>query len=318
MLKEEAMSTILENAVASINLGIEDYQSTDRRRALSALRNISAGILLLFKEKLIRMSSDEMLIKKDFQMQWKDGKASFIVKGDRTVDYGEIKERFKLVGLAFDFSDMDLIVRQRNRIKHYVADTPTKALQVTLAKAFNIISKFCREHLGEEAVSMFEYELWRVLLTENAIYEAELKVCDARMEEIKWPFPELKDIFSGYHVCSKCSSDLTSPIDPRANLDDLCFSCASCGNVDAFVDVIEVFFSQWASGENYASIKEGGDAINEECGQCMRDTYLVSKGYCVACGHAPYIVCAGCGQKYWGQHYCEYCDAMAGRDLGCP
>lgn len=99
------MSTILENAVASINLGIEDYQSTDRRRTLSALRNISAGILLLFKEKLIRMSLDEMLIKKDFQMQWKDGKASFIVKGDRTVDYGEIKERFKLVGLAFDFSE---------------------------------------------------------------------------------------------------------------------------------------------------------------------------------------------------------------------
>ena len=42
------MSPILANAVTSIQLGIEDYQSLRRHRALSALRNVSAGILLLF------------------------------------------------------------------------------------------------------------------------------------------------------------------------------------------------------------------------------------------------------------------------------
>ena len=45
------MSTesILANAVSSIQLGIEDYKSSDARRMLSAVRNITAGILLLAK-----------------------------------------------------------------------------------------------------------------------------------------------------------------------------------------------------------------------------------------------------------------------------
>jgi hypothetical protein len=60
------MKTILENAVSSIQIGIEDYQSNDPRRVLSVVRNLSAGVLLLFKEKLRQLSpdgSDEVLIK---------------------------------------------------------------------------------------------------------------------------------------------------------------------------------------------------------------------------------------------------------------
>jgi hypothetical protein len=46
------MNTMLENAVQSVQIGVEDYLSKNSRRALSAVRNVSAGILLLFKEKL--------------------------------------------------------------------------------------------------------------------------------------------------------------------------------------------------------------------------------------------------------------------------
>jgi hypothetical protein len=46
------MDTILENAVQSIQIGVEDYESDDPRRMLSAIRNVTAGILLLFKEKI--------------------------------------------------------------------------------------------------------------------------------------------------------------------------------------------------------------------------------------------------------------------------
>lgn len=60
------MDTILANAVASVQIGVEDYLSDDPRRVLSAVRNLSAGILLLFKERLRELSptnSDEVLIK---------------------------------------------------------------------------------------------------------------------------------------------------------------------------------------------------------------------------------------------------------------
>jgi hypothetical protein len=58
--------SILQNAIDSIALGIEDYSNPDPRRLISCTRNIFAGILLLFKHKLSQLSSpdsDEVLIK---------------------------------------------------------------------------------------------------------------------------------------------------------------------------------------------------------------------------------------------------------------
>lgn len=58
--------SILKNAVSSIIIGLEDYSSLDERRVISCARNIFAGILLLFKHKLVLLSdsdSDEALIK---------------------------------------------------------------------------------------------------------------------------------------------------------------------------------------------------------------------------------------------------------------
>ena len=57
---------LLVNARIAIQLGVEDYQALDARRALSAVRNIAAGVLLVFKEKLRAMSpdgTDEVLLK---------------------------------------------------------------------------------------------------------------------------------------------------------------------------------------------------------------------------------------------------------------
>lgn len=59
------MHTLLSNAIQSIEIGVEDFQSQDQRRLLSAVRNIQAGILLLCKEHLRKLSpptSDEVLV----------------------------------------------------------------------------------------------------------------------------------------------------------------------------------------------------------------------------------------------------------------
>jgi len=48
------MSGLFENMVQSIQLGVEDYQVNDPKRASSAVRNFHAGVLLLFKEVLVR------------------------------------------------------------------------------------------------------------------------------------------------------------------------------------------------------------------------------------------------------------------------
>ena len=56
--------SLFENALYSIQIGVEDFGSDDNRRIVSAVRNVHAGVLLLCKEKLRRLSSDgEVLLK---------------------------------------------------------------------------------------------------------------------------------------------------------------------------------------------------------------------------------------------------------------
>jgi len=111
------MDTILNNAISPIQIGVEDYKSGDQRRLLSAVRNITSGILLLFKEKLRRLSpsgSDEVLIKKRvLPVRTSDGNVNFSGDGDKTVDVQEIKERFRSLGIHVDWKKIDDAIRLR-------------------------------------------------------------------------------------------------------------------------------------------------------------------------------------------------------------
>lgn len=81
--------SILQNAIDSIAIGLEDFESTDNRRIVSSTRNIFAGILLLFKYKLCELSpegTNEALIKQRvFPTIDTTGAVSWIGKGTKTV-----------------------------------------------------------------------------------------------------------------------------------------------------------------------------------------------------------------------------------------
>ena len=70
--------SIYKNAIDSILMGLDDYKVAlggDERRYISSTRNLFAGILLLFKEKLSQLSpdgTDEILIKKKQLLYVKD------------------------------------------------------------------------------------------------------------------------------------------------------------------------------------------------------------------------------------------------------
>ena len=75
--------SILQNAIESIQIGVEDFQSTDDRRSVSAVRNIAAGMLLLFKQKLCELSpayDKELLIKKDLEPE-SDAAGNIVFRG---------------------------------------------------------------------------------------------------------------------------------------------------------------------------------------------------------------------------------------------
>jgi len=307
------MNNILANAIASITLGIEDYKSEGRHRPLSALRNISAGILLLFKAKLAQLAPDETLIKKDFKLVWQDGRASWAAKGDKTIDYQGIQDRFALVGIRFDFKEMDRIIKQRNRIEHYVADVPVEAIRESIANAVNLINRFCREQMDVEAASLFDPDTWQMVLQEKAIHDVEKKACNDRMGQINWPYPELLTIAVDHYLCGTCESDLVSPVDPTAPLKEIRFACAACGATERYASAMEAAFLDWAWGENVSATKNGCEAVSDDCDNCMSDLVLASRGYCVACGYKHFKRCEECGHTFRKSHFCESCDYADGQ-----
>jgi hypothetical protein len=100
--------SIHKNAIDSIILGVEDYNSADPRRLISATRNLVAGILLLIKHKLALLSppgSDEALLKEKVLPE-SDGKGgvSWKGKGRKTVDMQSMQERCETLRVDVDWN----------------------------------------------------------------------------------------------------------------------------------------------------------------------------------------------------------------------
>ena len=81
---------IFQNAINAIELGVADYtlSSEDPRRLHSAVRNLFAGILLLFKSKLADLSKndDESLLKAKIRPTLQGDAFRWVGEGSKTVD----------------------------------------------------------------------------------------------------------------------------------------------------------------------------------------------------------------------------------------
>ena len=144
--------SILKNAVDSIALGLEDYETseTDNRRIISCTRNIYAGILLLFKHKLSSLSdsdTDEALIKERVNPKIVNNKVLWVGKGKKTVDYQSIKDRFDSLGIQVEWRRIDKINNYRNNVEHYFSTLTHEAIQGLISDSFIIIRNFISEQL---------------------------------------------------------------------------------------------------------------------------------------------------------------------------
>ncbi len=113
---------LLDNAIKSIQVGVEDYQNGAEDRLLASVRNIHAGILLLYKEALLRLSptnSNEVLIKAKI-VPTLDGVGNliFVGSGGKTVDVQQIEERFEQLKITTDWVRFKRITKIRNDIEH--------------------------------------------------------------------------------------------------------------------------------------------------------------------------------------------------------
>lgn len=296
------MDTILKNAVASIQIGIEDYHSEDPRRVLSAVRNISAGILLLFKERLRELSpsdSDEVLIKQQIYPKLDtSGDLVFLGNGKNTVDVRQIRERFNSLGVTADWKRLDAVVRIRNDIEHYCTTESTSRMKELLADAFLVMRDFISQELKREPIELLGEATWQTLLEVAAIYNKELDGCIKAKARVVWGTPGIEQV-ADYLRCHHCGSELLKPVDPDGNiLNSVEFKCSACGKECSFEDIAEPAAEECFGTETYIAMTDGGDPPLTDCFECGRTTFLLVDELCIVCGATPHHQkCAVCGSS---------------------
>jgi len=293
------MDSILKNAVQSIQIGVEDFQSPDPRRALSATRNIMAGVLLLFKEKLRVMSpkdSDEALIKQNLIPKYgPNGAVVFKGEGKKTVDVQQIKDRFKSLDIVVDWSTFDKISKIRNNIEHYLVTESANAIKELVADSFLIIRDFVTKELGQQPVDLLGVTTWNALLETSAVLETQRAECKAAIDEIEWD-SELMEGVASELTCLSCESSLLKPVDPDVPQNALEFKCTVCGDQFELADLLGKALGDYFAYDIYIAATDGGDSPVGTCWECGRDTYVLEEKLCIACDATPeHDECAVCG-----------------------
>lgn len=293
------MHTILDNAVQSIQIGIEDYRSDDPRRLLSAVRNVQAGILLLCKEHLRRLSppdSEEVLLRLKIKPVQRDGALVMIGDGRKTVDQWQIKERFKQLDTTVDWKPLDRLTDYRNDIEHYRYSGGRDELSASIAGSAKIIRQLISDVLRGDPLVLLGRACWEVLLETETVFDAELAACRETLASISWYSPAVADALDDL-VCPSCASMLIAQADPaNADQSSADFQCRSCGARHCSEELIEKALGQILYADYYLAMTDGGEEPVVECANCGAETYVLAEEQCAACGYnqATYR-CGECG-----------------------
>ncbi len=294
-----AEMSLFANATKSVQIGVEDLLRNDHRRVLSAVRNVHAGVLLLCKEKLRRISpTDGLLLAQRFEPRRNSvGQISVVAVGRNTASVDDIKSRFKDFGVTFDWKRFEAIADIRHNIEHaYLQGTRDRAKEA-VADAFILIRYLLVEVLHEDPLMTLGAECWSALLENSDLFEAELASCQKTLSGVAWETnaaaAALDDI-----VCPSCRSSFIRQHDPN-NVEQsmVALECTACGKKHELGPVLSIAFEQTFRAEAHMAAKDGGEPPIETCPECGEETYVLSEARCAACDFSvpEDAACAVCG-----------------------
>ena len=314
---------LLENAVQAIELGVDDYRSGTHARLLSAVRNFHAGILLLYKEALRRLSpcdtNDVLMKAKVVPRQDGDGKVSFVGKGKKTADVQQIREWFTVLGIATDWARFDQINKARNDVEHYYPELSQKALEGIIAASFVLVRNFVANQLEENPQELLTEGTWKAMLEITAVHDVEKAECSKRLEALEWQSEALRRGVVTLE-CANCGSDLlgldrlSHEFSYETNL-----QCRSCGEIENAESFVPRAIEQALSGNMYLSGTDGGETPYVTCPECSQEAYVTDEQRCALCEHEAEQDCASCGTRIPSEEfvlspYCAWCAHMLAKD----
>ncbi|EMH4138512.1 hypothetical protein PTR36_06295 [Serratia bockelmannii] len=303
---------LYNNAVISIQLGIEDFEQSNSEnpaRTLSSVRNLFAGLLLLFKYKIAVSVNDPadaymLIFNPPFILPKSDGSGGvkWVPDGkfkNSTIDVQGIKQRFDGFGIDVDWAAIKKLQDCRNHLEHLHPQHTLGEVGGFVADLFPVLSDFITNQL-EQAPSDVLGSAWEKMLAHQDFYNQKLAQCEESWESAG--VPEGMKTYLTQCVCDMCSSKLlaANQDDIDSNLtvvddeDGFRYRCLSC----SYSDLIVPQLYEALHLENYFDPRDGGEPAHETCYQCGRDTFLIFEQCCVWCeATLDYEQCTICEER---------------------
>ncbi len=315
------MSALFQNAVTSIRMGIEDFQTGDDDRMISSARNYYAGLFLLAKECLVRAApdADPFLVIGSRVKPIPDGAGGVTVAldGTTTIGFHDLVKRFKDFGLSWPDGDLKKLVKMRNQLEHHHLKEPVTALEEAIAASFPMVVDFFAI-LGEDPKEELG-DTWDVILKQHAAFKKVQDGCLAELAPIKWHVePGALDRMS----CPNCGSSLIGQENPgNDNAEGFNAKCAQCGDVFDVPDSLRMVVDAAFGADDYIAATDGGEPVFNDCPHCTMPDAYVQNGEangCIACGFVLDESCVQCGAVITLDEYttldsglCGYCNHMS-------
>lgn len=294
------MDRLLKNAVGSIEIGVEDSQSNDTRRTVSAIRNTYAGVLLLCKQVLWNKSpkgTDGALIYADvdYKRLLETGKVEKPITSYKTVNKKQIEIRFEYLNLKIDLSNLNKLSQIRNAVEHSHVPEKLDIAKEAIASAMPIVEKIMVDFLDLDPFKIFDTDAWNEILKNRTVYEEQRKRCVNTFGKIECNFKEFFDLIQKM-MCPDCGSFLIRQLDAEnSSLTSIELKCAPCQKI---VSRNVVF-----SSAIYKLLDDRPD-LDEisiiyplflTCNSCRQGGWILEDACCIICQSTnPW--CAECGE----------------------
>lgn len=317
------MWNLYENAVQSIRIGVEDYHERDPARALSAARNLYAGLLLLAKEVLVRAAPNatERDVIAAGYVPAPDGAGGvrFIPESKRTIDFTQIGDRFKRFGLAIDVKALRELNRIRNEIEHRYPNVSHDVVREALATAFPVAVQLFRM-VREEPANVLG-DAWDRMLEVRGVFEQERRQCHTSFAMVNWRTGILENATPS---CPECQSELVAQENPdNTEQHHASARCRCCGLRIPAEALIENAVNEFFKESIYIARTDGGNEPVWECPECARSMYIVTEEY-TGCAWCDFVLdgsCLRCGTTLIpgdvdanDYRLCSYCGYMTAKD----
>lgn len=303
-----------ENALTSIRLGVEDFQrcqggeNPDPARALSSIRNLFAGVLLLLKYKIATSVHDPadaatLIFNPPEILPQPDGEGGVTWEPatrfkETTIDVATIKKRFDAFDIGLDWRVINKLQSCRNHLEHLHPAHTLGEVADFVAELFPVLRDFIHDELEEEPAAILG-DTWQIMLLHHD-FLADIKAqCDKA-----WAGAGIPDGMSEWLEackCPECASTLLKPAQENLDagetveFDDERFHamCVKCGHRELIAPMLLE-----ALGKTHCYDPRDGDEPSlERCQKCDRDAYIVLDQICLWCAGEPdYAECEDCGE----------------------